>query len=131
MPEKPKKSGSSAGMEDNLKKSVTEMLVLLLLRERAMYAGEISSELSARSGGLCSIVFPYSALYRMLDFGYLCEQTPKRIAPDGRRRQYYGITAAGETHLESLLTCYRRFTGGVDAVLRSTGHRAGNQEGTP
>lgn len=131
MPEKAKKSGSSAGMEDNLKKSVTEMLVLLLLREREMYAAEIAAELTARSGGACGVVFPYSTLYRMLDFGYLSEQTPKRIAPDGRRRQYYGITADGRAHLESLLDCYQRFTRGVAAVLRSAEDQTGIQEGTP
>ena len=131
MPEKPKRSGSSAGMEDNLKKSVTEMLVLLLLREREMYAGEITAELNRRSGGLCGIVFPYSTLYRMLDFGYLCEQSPKRVAPDGRRRQYYRITAEGRAHLNNLLACYRRFTGGVEAVLRSAVDSIESQEETP
>lgn len=131
MPEKTKKSGSSAGMEDNLKKSVTEMLVLLLLREREMYAGEISAELNKRSGGLCGIVFPYSTLYRMLDFGYLCEQSPKRIAPDGRRRQYYRITDTGKAHLEDLLACYRRFSGGVDAVMRSAAPYSNDSEEKP
>lgn len=115
-------------MEDNLKKSVTEMLVLLLLRERDMYAGEISSELRRRSGGRCGIVFPYSTLYRMLDYGYLSERLPKRVAPDGRRRQYYGITESGSAYLDSLLDCYQRFTGGVDALLQSAAHPAEGQE---
>ena len=77
MQEKRKISGSAAGMEVNLKKSVTEMLVLLLLRERDMYAGEVSDELDRRSCGLCGIVFPYSALYRsaagsITDFPSVC-----------------------------------------------------------
>ena len=52
------KSGSSQGMEDNLKKAVTEMLVLVLLDDRDMYAGELLQNLEQRSGGALSIVFP-------------------------------------------------------------------------
>lgn len=129
MQEKRKISGSAAGMEVNLKKSVTEMLVLLLLRERDMYAGEVRDELDRRSCGLCGIVFPYSALYRMLDYEYLCERNPKRIAPDGRRRQYYGITERGQAHLEELLACYRRFMDGVTAVIEACREPDENGEG--
>lgn len=118
MSEKTQKSGSAAGMEDNLKKAVSEMLVLLLLRERDMYIGEITDELRLRSGGACGIVFPYSILYRMQNFGYI-EERRKQTAPDGRRRQYYGLTTEGETHLLALLACYDRFSSGVTALLRS------------
>ena len=37
----PERSGSAAGMEENMKKAVAEMLVLFLLNERDMYIGEI------------------------------------------------------------------------------------------
>ena len=44
------RSGSLAGMENNFKKAITELLVLFLLNEREMYINEITAELSRRSG---------------------------------------------------------------------------------
>ena len=84
--ETPERSGSAAGMEENMKKAVAEMLVLFLLHERDMYIGEIPEELEKRSGGTFHIVFPYSVIYRMVKFDYI-EELKKRIAPDGRKRQ--------------------------------------------
>ena len=41
MTDAPERSGSVQGLEENLKKAVSEMLVLFLLNEREMYIGEI------------------------------------------------------------------------------------------
>ena len=111
------KSGSSLGMEDNLKKAVTEMVVLSLLSREDMYAGQILENMESRSGGALSIVFPYAVLYRLIGFGYITEAY-KKIAPDGRRRQYYQITEEGRDYLTRLLEVYQRFTGGVDVLLQ-------------
>lgn len=111
------KSGSPLGMEDNLKKAVTEMVVLSLLSREDMYAGQITQAIEDHSGGAVSIVFPYSALYRLISAGYIWEAY-KNTAPDGRRRQYYQITDKGREHLETLLEVYQRFTGGVDVLLQ-------------
>ena len=108
------KSGSSQGMEDNLKKAVTEMLV------RDMYAGELLQNLEQRSGGALSIVFPYAVLYRLIGFGYITEAY-KKIAPDGRRRQYYQITDEGRRHVAELTGLYTRFSGGVQRILEGGG----------
>lgn len=116
----PIKSGAPQGMEDNLKKAVTELVVLSLLRREDMYAGQILCTLEEGSGGAFSIVFPYAALYRLIDAGYIIEAY-KRIAPDGRRRQYYQLTPAGRAHLEELLPVYRRFIAGVDKLLEGGG----------
>ena len=97
------KSGSSLGMEENLKKAVTEMLVL-------------TQAIEDRSGGGVSIVFPYSVLYRLINNGYILEAY-KKIAPDGRRRQYYQITPEGRTYQAQLEELYRRFSGGVVLLL--------------
>ena len=110
------KNGSS-GMEDNLKKAVTEMVVLSLLSREDMYAGQITQAIEEHSGGAVSIVFPYSALYRLISAGYIWEAY-KNTAPDGRRRQYYQITEAGREHLSALRETYERFTGGVDVLLQ-------------
>ena len=111
------KSGSGPGMEDNLKKAVTEMLVLSLLEQEDMHAIQLTQELEKRSGEAVSIVFPYSALYRLISAGYIMEAY-KKNAPDGRRRQYFQITPEGRSHVKELRKVYRRFTGGVELLLK-------------
>lgn len=103
-------------LEDNLKKAMTELLVLFLFSEREHYIGELSTILSQRSKGALSVVFPYAAIYRISRAGYLVE-TQKRTAPDGRLRQYYGITEEGREYLHRLLGTYREFFRGVEDVL--------------
>ena len=112
----PERSGSAAGMEENMKKAVAEMLVLFLLNERDMYIGEIPEELEKRSGGTFHIVFPYSVIYRMVKFDYI-EELKKRIAPDGRKRQYYGITDTGRAYFKELYEVFMQFTGGINTIL--------------
>lgn len=111
------KSGSIQGMEDNLKKAVTEMLVLALLSREDMYAAQITQELGARSRGALSIQFPYSVLYRLISFGYIVEGY-KKAAPDGRRRQYYQITPEGRNYKNQMVEFYRQFSDGIDLILR-------------
>lgn len=110
------KSGSASGMEDNLKKAVTEMVVLSLLSREDMYARQITQAIEEHSGGAVNIVFPYSALYRLISAGYIWEAY-KNTAPDGRRRQYYQITDKGREHLKELEEVYQRFTHGVNVLL--------------
>lgn len=117
------KSGSAQGVEDNLKKAVTEMLVLTLLAGEDMYAAQITQSLEERSGGALNIAFPYAVLYRLINFGYITEAY-KKIAPDGRRRQYYQITEAGRRYGAELRDLYRRFTGGVKLLLDGEEERA-------
>lgn len=104
-------------LEENLKKALTEMLVLSLLHRREYYIGELTADLEALSGGTLNIVFPYGVIYRMTRSEYIVE-SKKRTAPDGRLRQYYRITSAGEEYLIHLLAAYRRFTSGVSDVLK-------------
>ena len=111
------KNGSAFGMEDNLKKAVTEMVILSLLSREDMHANQIMQMMEERSEGAVSIVFPYSALYRLIKAGYIWEAY-KKNAPDGRRRQYYQITDQGREHLEALLDIYHRFTNGVDVLVQ-------------
>lgn len=103
-------------LEENLKKALTEMIVLFLLSQKDCYIGELSSQIEKDSNGVLSIVFPYSAIYRLQQSGSIVE-LEKRIAPDGRRRQYYRITNAGQDRLEQLLSGYKRFSLGVANLL--------------
>lgn len=118
-------SGVPQGMEENLKKAVTEMVLLSLLNGEDMYAGQLMVALEEHSGGVISIVFPYAALYRLIENGYILEAY-KKIAPDGRRRQYYQITDAGRTYLGQLTEVYRRVIGGVDRILAGGEHHDHN-----
>ena len=103
-------------LEENLKKALTEMLVLHVLSAKDCYIGELTEAIHTKSHGVLSIVFPYSAIYRLQQAGYLVESS-KRTAPDGRRRQYYKITKIGQQYLTQLKETYMRFSIGVAAVL--------------
>lgn len=103
-------------MEENLKKALSELLVLALLHQRDYYAPELTAAINRYSGGAISISFPYAILYRMIEQGYIAE-LPKRVAPDGRRRQYFGITEAGRAYFRENWGIYRAFTAGVDRLV--------------
>ena len=110
------KGDASISLEENLKKALTELLILRLLSDREYYIGELTASLKEKSHGALSIVFPYGAVYRLQQAGHIRE-LEKRNAPDGRRRQYYQITDAGRDYLRQLITIYTAFSKGVDAVL--------------
>lgn len=107
---------ASISLEENLKKALTELLILRLLSDRDYYIGELTATLKERSGGALTIVFPYGAIYRLQQSGHIREKE-KRNAPDGRRRQYYQITETGRAYLSQLINIYTAFSKGVDAVL--------------
>lgn len=107
-------------LEENLKKALTEILVLHLLSTKDYYIGELTAVIHKKSHGALSIVFPYSAIYRLQQAGYLTE-SEKRNAPDGRRRQYYRITDTGRDYLKQLKETYTRFSMGVAEVLAEGG----------
>lgn len=109
-------SRRAGGLEDNLKKALTELLILFLFSQEEHYIGELADILKNRSHGVLSIVFPYAAIYRITQAGYLTE-TKKKIAPDGRLRQYYQITDEGRAHLRALLETYHVFFQGVNDIL--------------
>ena len=107
-------------LEENLKKALTELLILQLLSKKEAYIGELTAELTRRSGGVLSIAFPYGAIYRLEQAGHI-EECGKRYAPDGRRRQYFRITEKGNDYLQQLMAIYIRFSGGVAVVLQGGG----------
>lgn len=104
-------------LEENLKKALTELFLLHLLSQREYFIGELTDTLKEKSGGALSIVFPYAAVYRLLEAEYIIE-TKKRPGPDGRRRQYYAITEQGRKVHALLLKTYGRLAIGIEAVLK-------------
>lgn len=111
-----KENRRANGIEDKLKKALTEMLILYLFGEEEHYIGELSPLLQKRSRGVLNLVFPYAAIYRMSQAGYL-EEIKKRIAPDGRLRQYYQITDEGRVYLKDMLVAYHVFFEGISHIL--------------
>lgn len=92
------------------------MLVLALLHQREYHAPELTEGIAAHSGGAVNISFPYAILYRMIEHGYI-QETAKRIAPDGRRRQYFGITSDGREYFRQQKAIYQIFIAGVNRLL--------------
>ena len=113
-------SDKSLSLEENLKKALTEVLVLHLLSVKDCYIGELTDTIREKSGGALTIVFPYGAIYRLEQAGYLAA-CGKRTAPAGRRRQYYRITDAGRVYLGHLKDVYARFSAGVAEILAEGG----------
>ena len=81
-PDKTPASRRPSGLEENLKKALTELLILFLFHEKEHYIGELSPLLEERSQGALSIVFPYAAIYRLTSAGYLTE-TKNATPPTG------------------------------------------------
>lgn len=106
-------------LEENLKKALTELLVLHLLNVREHFIGELSEALQEHSGGVLKLAFPYSAVYRLQQDGYITD-TEKRVASDGRRRQFFCITQPGREYYRQLMDHYRYFIGGVNTFLSAT-----------
>ena len=105
-----------ADLEENYKKAMAELLLLFLLSEKDCYIGELTATLARRSKNVLSMVFPYAAIYRLEREGYIAE-IGKRIAPDGRRRQYLRITDAGRMYLRQLLEAYSRLSQSVANIM--------------
>lgn len=109
------RSGTAAGMRESIKKAVTEMMVLFLLRQKPMYVYEMSQELARLTKGAYTFNTLYLAVYRLQKHGHIAE-AGKREA-DHRIRVYFKLTDAGQRYLDELLPAYREMTGALDGLL--------------
>ena len=103
-------------MEDNFKRAVMELLVLTLLNREDLPAVQIMQRIEEETGHAIGLVSPYMLFYRLIEDGCILEAY-KKIAPDGRRRQYYQMTEEGKRYLEELTALYRRLSGGVELLM--------------
>ena len=94
-PEKTTKSGTTASINDSLKKATTEMLVLFVLRQKSMYTYEMMSAIESLSEGRLSFNTLYQAIYRLRDHGYI-QESEKVLSQDNRVRIYFSITEEGQ-----------------------------------
>lgn len=111
------KKEKTQGLEDNFKRAVTEMLVLALLKREDLPAVQIMQRVEEETGHNIGLVSPYMLFYRLIEDNCIIEAY-KKVAPDGRRRQYYQITEEGKKYLEELISLYHRLTDGVASLLK-------------
>ena len=109
------------GVSENLKRGVTELVLLGLLARRDMYGYEMSQELQTRSGGkfILQESSMYPTLYRLEDKGYITvtkQQVGKR-----RTRMYYHLEPTGRDYLQSSVAEYLAMQEGIRAILTSCG----------
>ena len=113
------RSGTAAGMRDSIKKAVTEMMVLFLLRQKPMYVYEMSQEMSRLTGGVYTFNTLYLAIYRLQEHGHIAEAGKQEA--DNRIRVYFKLTDAGQRYLDELLPTSREMIGALDALLAQDG----------
>lgn len=105
----------SAKMSDNLKKALTEMLILSFLSKKDMTIYEILHILDEQSNGICKIQYPYGVIYRMSDRGYI--EIAGKAFSDDRRRIHYRITDIGREYLVKITEEYEHFFTGIKMIL--------------
>lgn len=111
-----------AEVATNFKRGTAEMLLLALLRQKDMYAYELSKALKLSSQGLFDIQGPslYTVLYRLEDRGFVStwkEQIGRRT------RVYYHILPSGEAYLERIKAEYLAVNCGIMAILSAADDR--------
>ena len=108
---------NSNTLMDNMKKALMEMILLKFLSKREMHINAVIDLISAYSEDRINVVFPYGAIYRLLDCGYIIES--RKMIVDGRRRQLYEITDKGREHLKKLEEDYGMFTTGLNSIYHN------------
>ena len=105
------------GLDRQLKKGSTELLVLSLVEMRARHGYEIGKLIETRSGGALSfnVASLYPLLYRLEARGLIEGRWVEK--PSQRRRRYYKLTAAGRKMLRMQQGAWAAF---VEAMKRIT-----------
>jgi DNA-binding PadR family transcriptional regulator len=101
-----------------LKMGTTEILILLVLKQRDCYGYEITREVSSRSTGYFELKqgFLYPTLRRM-ESAKLIQGYWKHSATRGPNRRYYRLTARGITRLKISVEAWSEFSGSFNHML--------------
>jgi PadR family transcriptional regulator, regulatory protein PadR len=93
-----------------------DLLLLTVLAAGPAHGYAIITSLRARSDGTFDLPegTVYPALHRLEAAGLLSSSW---ATADGRKRRVYALTGSGEAALAAERTEWRKFTGGVQAVL--------------
>lgn len=105
------------GMLDNLKRGVTELVLLALLTEKDMYGYEMAQALKERSASKFTLLETsmYPTLYRLQDNGYISAY--EKQAGVRRKRNYYHLEPAGRAYFDDCLREYQTAQEGIQAIL--------------
>ena len=104
------------GLERELKRGSTEVLILALLEDRQRHGYEIGRLIDERSDGAISfhVASLYPTLYRLEDKGLIDGRWVEKAGQ--RRRRYYRLTPAGRKMLASQRTTWQAFFLALDRV---------------
>ena len=96
------------GIQENLRRGLTEMLILCLLMEEDQYGYQLQIELRDRTDGVFELTTAslYGPLYRLEAKGYVTEDTV--TVGVKRTRTYYHITEEGKDFYKLMVQEYRR-----------------------
>lgn len=112
----PPKSGTGISVVESLKRGTAELVILSLLNETSMPISEVIENMEERSKGRFSISGPHAVFYRLERFEYI-HTTERKIAKDGRLRQYFQITATGKQYLRLLYREYKEINDAIYCII--------------
>ena len=94
------------GVTENLKRGVTELVLLGLLTQQDMYGYEMAQALRDRSSGKFVLLETsmYPTLYRLQDHHYISSY--EELVGRRRKRTYYHIEPAGTAYYQKILAEY-------------------------
>lgn len=109
------------GISDNLKRGVSELVLLSLLSEKDMYGYEMAQTLRDRSKDrfVLQETSMYPTLYRLQDGGYISAR--EELVGKRRKRTYYHLEPAGEIYFRQSLAEYLSVQEGIRAILKLEG----------
>ena len=81
------------------KRAVSPLMVLSLLQSQKMYGYEISQAINDLTDKKLSISVLYPVLYKLEEQGFI--QIADTIVENGRARNYYSTTLAGDAYLKA------------------------------
>ena len=102
------------------KRAVSPLMVLSLLRRKKMYGYEISQAINMQTHRKLSIAVLYPVLYRLEEQGYI--QIVDTVVENGRARNYYSTTAAGNAYLDETYAEFLDLTEAFQNIVEGDDH---------
>ncbi len=102
--------------EAQVKKATLPLMVLTVLKERDMYAYEITQEALRRSNGRYKMPILYHVINKLQEMNCIVESR-KEISDENRVRIYYHITPEGEDYLDKIKVSYLELTEVVNNIV--------------
>ncbi len=112
------KRDTMENFEAQVKKATLPLMVLTVLKERDMYAYEITQETLRRSNGRYKMPILYHVINKLQEMNCIVESR-KEISEGNRVRIYYHITPNGEEYLENIKKSYLELTAIVNDFVFS------------